>query len=52
MNHTFYKVKSCKVIAPNTLELQFNDGLIKEINFEKILCGEMFSPLRNLDFFN
>lgn len=52
MNHLIFKVISFKIIAPYTLELTFNDGSNKKINFEKVLHGEVYSPLRELDFFN
>lgn len=52
MNHLIYKIISLKITAPYTLELKFNDGAIKEINFERILSGEMFSPLKDQKLFN
>lgn len=52
MNHSIYKIISLKITAPYTLELTFDDNKIQEINFEKILYGEMFSPLRNPEIFN
>ncbi|MDQ3019279.1 MAG: DUF2442 domain-containing protein [Bacteroidota bacterium] len=52
MYHSIYKITTCKIISPYTLELTFNDGLIKKINFEKILYGEMYSPLSDLNLFN
>lgn len=52
MNHLIFKITSCKITAPYTLELEFNDGVTKKINFEKILHGEMYSPLRDLELFN
>jgi len=51
MKHLIFKITSCKITAPYTLELRFNDGSCKRINFEKVLHGEMYSPLRNSDFF-
>jgi len=30
----------------------FNDSIKKIINFEKVLNGEIYSPLRELNFFN
>ena len=45
MNHLICKIISLGITAPYTLELKFNDGAIKEINFERMLFGEMFSPL-------
>ncbi|HMS34161.1 MAG TPA: DUF2442 domain-containing protein [Ignavibacteria bacterium] len=52
MNHSIFKVTSCIVKSPYTLELKFIDGKIKEINFEKILHGEMYSPLKDQNLFN
>lgn len=52
MQHPIYKISSFKIIAPYTLELKFNDGICKVINFEKTLTGEMYSPLKDLKIFN
>ncbi|HMS35045.1 MAG TPA: DUF2442 domain-containing protein [Ignavibacteria bacterium] len=52
MNHLIFKVTSCKVIAPYTLEITFNDGQSKQINFEKLLKGEMYFPLKDPEFFS
>ncbi len=52
INHPIYKVSSLKIIAPYTLEIKFNDCTSKEINFEKVLKGEMYSPLNDLELFN
>ena len=52
MKHLIFKITSCKITAPYTLELRSNDGSCKSINFEKVLHGEMYSPLRNSDFFD
>ena len=46
-----YKIISFKIKSPYTLELIFNDGAIKEINFEKILSSEMFSSLKDQKLF-
>lgn len=52
MNHLICKIISLGITAPYTLELKFNDGAIKEINFERMLFGEMFSPLKDHKLFN
>ena len=52
MNHLICKIISLGITAPYTLELKFNDGAIKEINFERMLFGEMFSPLKDQKLFN
>ncbi|MBK6538390.1 MAG: DUF2442 domain-containing protein [Ignavibacteria bacterium] len=52
MNHLICKIISLGITAPYTLKLKFNDGAIKEINFERMLFGEMFSPLKDQKLFN
>lgn len=34
------------------LEVTFNDGAIKEVDLEDELHGEVFEPLRDVEFFN
>ena len=52
MHHPIYKVTSLKVVGSYKLELTFNDGVQKTIDFEPVLHGEMFSPLKDLSLFN
>ncbi|TAK63895.1 MAG: DUF2442 domain-containing protein [Bacteroidetes bacterium] len=52
MQHPIYKVISVKIIAPYTLKLQFDDQSIRVINFEPVLHGEMYGPLRDITLFN
>lgn len=47
MNHPIYRVTSVQNCAPYTLNLKFDDGLSRTINFEQILEGEIFGPLRD-----
>ena len=47
MNHPIYRITSCEHIAPYSLRLRFNDGLIRTIDFEAILEGELYGPLRD-----
>ena len=51
MEHPIYKVKEVKTISDYILELTFDDGLKKKINFEPVLYGEIYSPLRDLELF-
>jgi hypothetical protein len=51
-HHAIHFVKSVAVVAPHTLELQFEDGLKQTINFEPLLHGRLYGPLRDPDFFN
>ena len=41
-----------RIVAPYTLELKFDDGVQRVVNFESVLFGEMFSPLRDVALFN
>lgn len=52
LNHTIYKVNSVSVKGEYILELAFNDGFKKKINFKPVLKGEMYSPLKDLRLFN
>jgi hypothetical protein len=47
MNHPLYRITSFEHIAPYTLRLRFDDGLCRTIDFESILEGELFGPLRD-----
>jgi hypothetical protein len=52
MKHAFYRVQSFKAEAPYTLRVGFDDGTEQLIDFEPILHGELFGPLRDLSVFN
>ncbi|WP_411279467.1 DUF2442 domain-containing protein [Gemmatimonas sp.] len=52
MPHPIYRVQSCDVVAPFTLQLRFDDGLERHIDFRPMLAGELFGPLRDLALFN
>lgn len=47
-----YRVKSFQVVSPYTLRVQFDDQTEQTINFEPVLFGDLFSPLREVVFFN
>lgn len=52
MLHPIYRVTSFNVIAPYTLCIHFDDGTQQTIDFEQVLHGQMFGPLRDLTVFN
>ena len=52
MEHPIYRVTKFEVVGPYTLNVEFNDGHSQRINFEPVLAGEMFGPLRELSVFN
>ena len=51
MNHPIYRITSVENCAPYTLHLRFNDGLTRTIDFQPILEGELFGPLRDYVLF-
>jgi hypothetical protein len=51
MSHAIYKVKSFAIVAPHTLEVDFNDGSSRRIDFRPALVGEIYGPLRDLKLF-
>ncbi len=52
MKHAIHRVKSFETVSPYTLCVVFDDGTEQTINFEPILAGELYGPLRNLELFN
>lgn len=52
MSHGIYRVESFEIISPYTLRIAFDDGTEQVINFEPVLVGELFGPLRELELFN
>lgn len=52
MSHEIYSIINFKIIAPYTLRLTFDDGTTKTIDFKPMLRGELYSPLRDVNFFN
>ena len=52
MPHPIYRVVSFEILAPYTLRVRFDDKAEQIINFQPILAGELYKPLRDLDLFN
>ena len=52
MSHPIYRVQSVKVAAPFTLQLRFDDGVERRIDFSPILAGGLYGPLRDVTLFN
>ena len=50
--HPIHRVRSVQVVGPYTLRVQFDDQTEQVINFESILAGELYGPLRDLALFN
>jgi Protein of unknown function (DUF2442) len=51
MEHKLYHVTGFQVIKPYALEIQFDDGVSRVVNFEGVLEGELYGPLRDPDLF-
>ena len=47
MKHPIYRITSCEHLAPYSLRLRFNDGLVRTVDLEPILEGELYGPLRD-----
>jgi len=47
MHHPIYRITACEQVGPFSLRLRFNDGLSRVVDFEPILHGELFGPLRD-----
>lgn len=52
MKHGIYRVQSFDILSPYTLRIRFDDETEQVINFEPVLVGELFGPLRDLELFN
>ena len=52
MEHPIYRVESFEIVAPYTLEVAFDDNTKQLIDFQSVLAGELFGPLKNLSLFN
>ena len=52
MTHPIYRVLSVQIVAPYTLRVQFDDDREQVINFEPVLAGELYRPLRHLTLFD
>jgi hypothetical protein len=52
MSHPIYRVLAFERLAPYTLRMRFDDGTERLIDFQPILAGELYGPLRDLTLFN
>ena len=52
MNHPIYRVNAFEIVAPYTLKVVFDDQTTQIIDFQPMLAGEMYEPLRDLAIFN
>jgi Protein of unknown function (DUF2442) len=52
MIHPIYRVIAFDILAPYTLRVRFDDATEQKIDFQPVLGGEPFRPLRDLALFN
>ena len=52
MNHPIYRVETFEIIAPYTLRVRFDDKTEQTIDFQPVLAGQLYGPLRELSLFN
>jgi Protein of unknown function (DUF2442). len=51
MNHPIYRVTSVKRVGAYVLRVGFDDNTKRTIDFEPVLEGELFGPLRDATVF-
>lgn len=49
--HEFHRIVKAEVIPPYGLRLEFENGVIREVDLEAMLYGQMYGPLRDPEFF-
>lgn len=52
MSHAIYRVTSFELLAPYTLRITFDDNIQKTIDFEDVLAGDLYRPLRDPSLFD
>jgi hypothetical protein len=52
MSHEIYRVVRFEITGPYRLWIEFDDDLEHEVDFEPILKGPLFGPLKDLQLFN
>lgn len=52
MVHPIYRVLAFEIVAPFTLRVEFDDHSARTINFEPMLAGDLYGPLREPALFN
>jgi hypothetical protein len=50
--HPIYRVQWFQIVGPYTIRVRFDDQSEQVINFEPVLAGELYRPLRDATLFN
>ena len=51
-SHPIHRVQFFKIEGPYILRVGFEDGTEQNIDFQPVLAGELYRPLRDLALFN
>ena len=52
MRHAIHRVRSFEIVSKYTLRVRFEDHTEQIIDFEPVLAGELYGPLRDPELFN
>jgi Protein of unknown function (DUF2442) len=52
MRHAVHRVKGFEIVGPYRIRVEFCDGEVRTIDFQPVLEGELYRPLRDLNQFN
>jgi hypothetical protein len=52
MVHPIYRVRSFEIAGAYTLRIHFDDQTEQVINFQPVLAGDLYGPLRDVSLFN
>ena len=52
MSHPIHRVASFAIVGPYTIRVTFDDATSQTIDFQPVLGGDLFGPLRELEVFN
>src|SRR5687768_8034035 len=51
MTHPIYRVRSFQIVGPYTVRIEFDDNTEQVIDFQPVLAGELYGPLRDITVF-
>jgi hypothetical protein len=47
VSHPIYRVRRFEIVGPYMIRVEFDDRTVQTIDFEPVLAGELFGPLRD-----
>jgi hypothetical protein len=52
VSHPIHRVVGFEIVPPYILRVHFEDATAQTIDFEPVLAGELYAPLRDVTLFN